>query len=456
MLQIRNTHATTAYEIGLRKNGSTDNIHRDLGKVTHSVFLCGVDTSRIIEMYVESGGTSISAELIGYFGEEAVFFDNSVDKSLGSTGAWTDIDISSDTGADTATAAFFIMEHGSTSYTVFMRKKGSTDNFIRTCDAYRHYLVGVDGSEVCQGYISNLDVDFHLIGYMTKDVDMETNLVDDQITPTGAWTDLSSTRTGTFGVLYETVTEGEGGSTGKYGLRTDGSSHDVYDDVMSRQGFSIVAPSVSGKVEGQISQILIDFKYSGKFTAEADLGNEIPVISNLAGDTLAYTEGDGAQIIDQAPAATVADSDSADFDTGTLTVSFEAGSTAGEDELGIRNEGTGAGEIGVSGSNVTYGGVTIGTFTGGGSGGSSLVVTFNSSSDTTSASALLQNITYKNSNTLDPDETNRTVRFVITDGDGGTSANNDTTVTVTGTPEPPPVSRRKSKVSQAHSWWKGW
>ncbi|MCH9662935.1 MAG: hypothetical protein K0U66_04665, partial [Gammaproteobacteria bacterium] len=44
--------------------------------------------------------------------------------------------------------------------------------------------------------------------------------------------------------------------------------------------------------------------------------NDVPVITNLGGDTLAYTEGDGASVIDQSTNAAVTDVDSSDFDTG--------------------------------------------------------------------------------------------------------------------------------------------
>ena len=63
--------------------------------------------------------------------------------------------------------------------------------------------------------------------------------------------------------------------------------------------------------------------------------NDAPVIANLGGDTLAYTEGDGAQVIEQSSNAAVTDVDSADFDTGTLTVSFTAGSDSAEDVLDL-------------------------------------------------------------------------------------------------------------------------
>ena len=166
--------------------------------------------------------------------------------------------------------------------------------------------------------------------------------------------------------------------------------------------------------------------------------NDVPTIANVGGDTLNYTEGDGAQVIDQSTDAAVTDVDSSNFDTGTLTVSFTAGSDSAEDILAIVNTGTGPGQIGVSGSNVTYGGVTIGSFTGG-SGGVDLVVTLNANADATAASPLLRAISYENTDTDNPTAGNRTVRFVLTDGDGGTSGNHDATVNVSGTNDVPTI-----------------
>ncbi|MGQ0667284.1 MAG: DUF4347 domain-containing protein [Nitrospiraceae bacterium] len=164
--------------------------------------------------------------------------------------------------------------------------------------------------------------------------------------------------------------------------------------------------------------------------------NTAPVITNLNGDALAYNEGDGVVAIEQGGNATVSDVDSVDFDTGSLVVSFAAGSDSAEDVLAIRNEGTGAGQIGVSGSNVTYGGVTIGTFAGG-SGGANLIVTFNSSATPAAAQALIRNITYQNTDTDAPTTGARTVRFELTDGDGGSSGPHDTTITVTSVNDVP-------------------
>ncbi|PLX36800.1 MAG: hypothetical protein C0606_13400 [Hyphomicrobiales bacterium] len=158
--------------------------------------------------------------------------------------------------------------------------------------------------------------------------------------------------------------------------------------------------------------------------------NDAPDIGNLAGDALAYTEDDGAVVIDQGTAATVTDPDSANLESGTLTVSIAAGGDTAEDVLAIQNQGTGAGQIGVSGSNITYEGTVIGTAAGG-TGGADLVVTFNASATPEAVEALVQNVTYENTDTDMPSEGARTVRFTVTDGDGGTSTARDTTVTVT-------------------------
>ncbi len=165
-------------------------------------------------------------------------------------------------------------------------------------------------------------------------------------------------------------------------------------------------------------------------------GNLDPIILNLLGTNVPYTEGDGAVVLDPGLLVVVLDLDSPDFDTGALTVSFVAGSDAAEDVLAIRHQGAGAGQIGVVGNTVTFGGTAIGSFAGG-SGGSNLVVTFNSNATAAAAQALMQNISYENTDTDNPTTGARTVRLVLTDGDGGTSGNQDMTVTVSAVNDAP-------------------
>ena len=164
------------------------------------------------------------------------------------------------------------------------------------------------------------------------------------------------------------------------------------------------------------------------------VANIAPTIS-LSGAAVNYTENDPATIIDAT--ATASDPDSENFDTGTLAIDFTANGTT-NDRLAIRNEGTGAEQIGVSGANVTYGGVTIGTFTGGTDGSTPLVITFNASSTPVAAQALMRNITCENVSES-PSTLDRTVRFVLTDGDGETSNTATKTIGVIAVNDAPTI-----------------
>lgn len=164
--------------------------------------------------------------------------------------------------------------------------------------------------------------------------------------------------------------------------------------------------------------------------------NDAPVVGNLNGDSVDHTEGGSATLLDSGSDATVSDSDSADFDGGNVTVAIVTNRVDGEDLLAIRNEGSGIGQIGVSGSNVSYGGVLIGTFAGG-SGSNDLVITLNANATPAAVQALVRNLTYANSNVTDPSTSSRTVRVTVNDGDGGTSSNADIAVSVTGVNDAP-------------------
>jgi hypothetical protein len=157
--------------------------------------------------------------------------------------------------------------------------------------------------------------------------------------------------------------------------------------------------------------------------------NDAPTITNIAGDTLSYNEGDGVVIIGQGNDEIVADVDSADFDGGDLTVSIASGVDAAEDIISVRDQGMGAGQIGFSGGNVFYGGVQIGSATGG-SGGTDLVVSLNASATPTAVTALVKNITYENTDTSEPTSGSRVIRFTVSDGDGASSSTSDVTVSV--------------------------
>ncbi|MBL8452003.1 MAG: cadherin repeat domain-containing protein, partial [Zoogloea sp.] len=147
--------------------------------------------------------------------------------------------------------------------------------------------------------------------------------------------------------------------------------------------------------------------------------------------------------------ATVTDSNTTVFNGGQLIVQLTANGTA-TDELGIRNDGVGAGQIGVSGANVTYGGVVIGTFSGVfGNGSTPLTVTLNASASVAATQALVRAVTYRDTSEA-PSTLSRTLRLTLSDGTGWTSdpatitiavvAQNDAPIHTVPGPQSTPIS----------------
>ncbi|MEQ1850830.1 MAG: DUF4347 domain-containing protein, partial [Chthoniobacteraceae bacterium] len=154
-------------------------------------------------------------------------------------------------------------------------------------------------------------------------------------------------------------------------------------------------------------------------------GNQTPLLT-LPGGPLNYIEREPARVIDAG--ATVTDADSANFDTGTLFVDLATTGTV-NDRLAIRHQGTGPGQIGVSGTDVTYGGVIIGHWTGGTDGFTPLIVSLNANATPDAVQALARNVTYANVS-YNPAGTPRSVRMSVTDGDGATSATASKVITI--------------------------
>jgi uncharacterized protein (DUF2141 family) len=138
--------------------------------------------------------------------------------------------------------------------------------------------------------------------------------------------------------------------------------------------------------------------------------NDAPMLTNVTSPVtfLENTVNAAPQLLDANVTFTDGDNN---FDGGTLTVS----GLLAEDAVSIRNQGTGVGQIGISGSNVSFGGTVIGTLAGGNA-GTTLAVTFNASATAAAIDALIQNLTYANSS--DTPTASRTLTVTVTDADG--------------------------------------
>jgi hypothetical protein len=262
LLHLVNTSAGTSPRCDVRKNGSTDDRGGFMDADSHSWIAIGVDGSRIFEAYI--GSTDIDIYVVGYFGSEAVFFTNAVQKTLGSTGSFLDIDISGDTGGDTAVAAILALRDSSSTRTWVIRKNGSTDSRVKFTRSFTGAMIGVDGSEIFEAQVANTATIFHLLGYMKSGVTMNTNATDISLGGTGSWTDLTALPAGSSGGIIEVISTG----VQAYGLRKNGSAENIVKNV-EEHTFGFVEADGSLLIEGQISNTSVDFFLVGYFAGSS-------------------------------------------------------------------------------------------------------------------------------------------------------------------------------------------
>ncbi len=142
--------------------------------------------------------------------------------------------------------------------------------------------------------------------------------------------------------------------------------------------------------------------------------NDSPVLGNLSGDTLTFTEDDPATIIDQSNDAFISDIDNTDINGAVLTVAITTGADPTDDIVSIRHDGDNVNQIGYNAGILKYSGTVIGTVSGG-TNAMPLTITFNANATTLSASATLRNITYHNTDGESPSTASRTVEFKFSD-----------------------------------------
>ncbi|WP_321531300.1 DUF4347 domain-containing protein [uncultured Desulfuromonas sp.] len=169
---------------------------------------------------------------------------------------------------------------------------------------------------------------------------------------------------------------------------------------------------------------------SATATITVNAVNDTPTLTNLNGDAVSYTIDGTAIPLDASGDATLSDVDSSDFNGGNVTVAVVGNPYPSEDVLSVGIVGA----ISVSGSNVIHSdGFTIGTFSGG-SAGSDLVITLNANATVSRVRDLISALQYLDSDSSTTNTAARSVRITVDDGDGGTSLNQDVTVSLVRAP----------------------
>jgi hypothetical protein len=112
--------------------------------------------------------------------------------------------------------------------------------------------------------------------------------------------------------------------------------------------------------------------------------------------------------------ASLSDVDAVSYNGGSVTAALIANAQV-DDRLEIRNSGTNAGQISFSGVDVSYGGINIGSYTGG-IGATPLVVSLNANSSLPAVQQLIRSITFRTA--TNSSLVNRTLSVTLNDGLG--------------------------------------
>ena len=142
--------------------------------------------------------------------------------------------------------------------------------------------------------------------------------------------------------------------------------------------------------------------------------NNAPVVSNF-GPAVSYVRGNAPAFV--STMSLVADADSIDFAGGRLTLRISANAQS-SDGFAIYSEGFGAGQLGLDGNAVYYGGRLFGTLSGG-FGTTPLVASFNQNATPAAVQALVRNIGFYTGSAAST--ATRQISLTVSDGDGGTS-----------------------------------
>lgn len=259
VLLVKNTDTFTR-AVGFRKTGSTDDSFNvpTLGAGRQRTYFVGVNGSRTLEYFV-SAPEVLDVYVIGSFGAEATFFTNWVSKGTLNGSAYTDVNISSDTGADTAVAAIV---YTGESYFFRYRKNGSTDDIGADDNLSWHFaLVGVDASEIFEARDGQGTAGLHLVGYLTAGVTMHTNAIDRSTATTGSFAALA-TQTSALGYVYTAR------STNSDTITVRGTAHTSFDPYATLESLGSGQFVAGGTAaEQKISAATMDLFERGYFTA---------------------------------------------------------------------------------------------------------------------------------------------------------------------------------------------
>lgn len=282
-------------DCGFRMNGSAD---ARIPDTFHNWVMVGVDANGVIEVYIEDA--TVGLYLVAYTDDNWVYNLNADDVSLGGINVWTDIDVTAITSTDCIGVIVEIVNTAGAN-SVNVRNDGSADARLRGTQANSHYwtVVGVDAAtEIFEGRIADLSIDFYLIGWCEGGATFKVNADDKSLVGAAVWTDIDCSveaPAGTF--LFWEINDG--GLNEDYGFRQDGSTDSILGIETRSKGGAFVPCNSVQVVEGRISNVTVDFFLMGYATdgiftptggvSSAQVAGEYDVELELTGGTLGLT-----------------------------------------------------------------------------------------------------------------------------------------------------------------------
>lgn len=269
LVRYRWSGATSNGKAGFRHGDSTDTYVFEGRAETSGCWeqgAAGLNASNEFGYLFEGGSPTL--QVIGFFDDtHVVFLTTAATFSPGTS--YTDADISSATGGDTATVAIFqICSDRTTAVASFgWRQNGSSDDIYerpgggfdgnQAQNGCGMVLVGVDGSEVCEFKTSStfvLDAAI-LIGYFVSGATWNATASDVSTATTGSWQPISIGAGPTAAyveMINTTWTDGDQG-----GLSSDGSADDTH-GAMPPLFVGLLEVNGSSEVEQYIGNTDID------------------------------------------------------------------------------------------------------------------------------------------------------------------------------------------------------
>lgn len=223
------------------------------------------------------------------------FLDAPVDKSLSTTGAWTDLDLSGDVPAGATGAIFQVINNVASHQNFGLRKNGSSDDRYGRLrlSAQTFAIIGIDGNRKCEGKIQSVDVDFWLVGYTESDAAFFTNAYDKSLLTTDMWTDIDLSGElpeGAIAAIFEVVNV-ESSVERWGGLRKNGSTGGQTEFIYPLSHIFLAIGVDENRVcEGKIDTTDIKFYLLGYLSAGVAETNEIDRSPGSTGSYIDITE----------------------------------------------------------------------------------------------------------------------------------------------------------------------